>query len=282
MSDPKEPTIVGRGLGGELRALRAETTLSSRKVAAQLGWQASKISRMENGKQGIKVEDVASLLVVYGVTGKERTRLLKMAERSDEPGWWEVIGELNDESRTFIRIESEATAIYDFEPLIVPGLLQTAEYTKAVMKACGVTGSDAETRIAARMARQAILNRDEPPEFTMIVDEMVLRRVLGSPRTMARQLRHLAEVVESPTITFRVVPFDCGAYTGLDGSFMILDFPRNRSVVHLEHKLAALFLEEPEQIDFFRREAERLDEVALTPVKSLDFVARVATEHDRE
>lgn len=282
MSTPNQPTIVGRGLGGELRELRQTRRLSTRRVAEQLGWQASKISRMENGKQGTRVEDVASLLVVYGVIGDERQRLLKMAERSAEPGWWEVIGGLSDESRTFIRLEIEATAIVNWEPLLVPGLLQTPDYTRALMRAGGLADADAQSRLAARLGRQAILSRDEPPRLDVIVDEMVLRRVLGGRKVMGRQLRHLIEAAERPNVALRVVPFAVGGHTGLDGSFMILDFPRNRSVVHLEHKISAVFLEEPEQVALFRREADRLGEVAMDAAASLDFVARVATEHDRE
>lgn len=282
MSTPNQPTIVGRGLGGELRELRQARRLSTRKAADQLGWQASKISRMENGKQGIRVEDVASLLVVYHVIGDERQRLLKMAERSGEPGWWEVIGGLSAESRTLIQLEAEATAIVDFEPLLVPGLLQVPDYTRALMRAGGLADMDAQARVAARLGRQAILSRDEPPALHVIVDEMVLRRVLGGRRVMARQLRHLIEAAERPNVTLRVVPFAVGGHTGLDGSFAILDFPRNRSVVYLDHKISGLFLEEPEQVALFRREADRLNEVALAAAASLDFVARVATEHDRE
>ncbi|MFY1675362.1 Scr1 family TA system antitoxin-like transcriptional regulator [Plantactinospora sp. WMMB334] len=129
MTKPNQPTVIGRGSAGELRGLRQAKRLSVRGVATQLGWQASKLSRMETGRQGIRIEDVASLLVIYGVTGDERKRLLAMAERSAEPGWWEVLGGLSAESRTLIPLEAEATAIVNFEPLLVPGLLQTSEYT---------------------------------------------------------------------------------------------------------------------------------------------------------
>ncbi|MGC9668758.1 helix-turn-helix domain-containing protein [Planosporangium sp. 12N6] len=282
MAKPIQPTIVGRGLAGELRECRQGKKLSVRAVAAQLGWQASKLSRLETGRQGLRIEDVASLLVIYGVTGDERKRLLAMAERSAEPGWWEVLGGLPVESRTLIQLEAEATAIFDFEPLLVPGLLQTPDYTRAVMKVCGVPDDDAQTRVAARLGRQAILTRDEPPTLHAILDEGVLRRVLGSRWVMARQLRHLVEAADRPAVTFQVVPFEVGGHTGLDGSFALLDFSRNRSVVHLEHKISGLFLEEPEQVALFRREMDRLAEAALSPAKSVDLVARIATEHERE
>jgi transcriptional regulator with XRE-family HTH domain len=282
MPKSSQPTVVGRGLGGELRELRESRKLSLRRVATRLDWQPSKLSRMETGIQGIQAADVASLLVIYGVTGDERKRLLGMAERSAESGWWEVIGGLSDESKTLIRLETEATAIINWQPLLVPGLLQIPEYTQAVMMACGVEGGDAQARVAARLGRQAILSRAEPPRLNAVVDEVVLRRVLGDRRVMARQLHHLIEAAGRPTVSLRVVPLSLGGHTGLDGSFALFDFPRNRSVVYLDHKISGLFLEEAPQVSFFRREADRLAEVALSPAESVDLVASIATEHERE
>jgi transcriptional regulator with XRE-family HTH domain len=275
-------TVSGRGLGGELRVLREERGLKLRRVANELGWPASKLSRIETGKLGIRAEDVASLLVVYGITGAERQRLLEMAQRTDEPGWLELTRGVSKEVRTLVHLETEATSIVNFEPLLVPGLMQTADYARALMKAGGLTDAEAEQRVAARLARQAILSRDEPPKLRLIIDEMVLRRPLGGPRVMARQLRHLVDTVQAPNVTVRVVPFAVGAHTGLDGSFVIMDFARHNAVVNLEHKLSSVFLERPDEVALFRREADRLEALSLSPDESLDFVARVATEHDRE
>lgn len=274
-------TVISRGLGGELRVLREARNMSVRVVAEMLGWQGSKVSRMETGKQGIRIEDVASLCVVYGVTGNERRRLLAMAERSGEPGWWEIMAGLSRESRILIRLETEVTSIVDFEPLLIPGLLQTAEYIRALMKSGGLPDVDAEARIAARLGRQAILSRDKPPELHAIVDEIVLRRVLGSGAVMARQLHHLADMADRSNVTLRVLPFSVGGHTGLDGAFAILSFARNKPVVYLDHKISGLFLEEQDQVGVFQREVDRLTEVALSPAKSLDLVAQVATEHSR-
>lgn len=282
MPDPAQTTVGRRGLGGELRALRGSKRLSCKKVADQLGWQASKISRMETGKQGIRVEDVASLLVVYGITGEKRARLLAMAERANEPGWWETSGGLPDESRTMIQLEAETTRILDFEPLLVPGLLQTPDYTRAVMKIGGVPDPDVEVRVAARMGRQAILSRDDPPRLHAIVDEMVLRRAMGSPRTMARQLRHLAAATAEPNVKLQVLPLALGGHPGLGGSFVLMDFAHAKPIVHLEHKISGLFLEEPPQIAFFRHQADRLAEMALSPAETVDFIARLAHEYERE
>ncbi|GAB3818197.1 hypothetical protein GCM10027605_70300 [Micromonospora zhanjiangensis] len=199
MSGTNQPTVVGRGLGGELRELRRTRGLPQRQVAIRLGWQPSKLSRIEAGIQGVQAADVASLLVIYGVTGDERKRLLGMAERSAETGWWEAIGGLSDESRTLIRLEAEATGIVNWQPLLVPGLLQIPDYSHAVMAGCGVPEDEAQSRVAARLGRQAILSRPTPPVVHAMIDEMVLRRVLGGTRVMVRQLRHLLDAAERPT-----------------------------------------------------------------------------------
>ncbi|MGH7866855.1 MAG: DUF5753 domain-containing protein, partial [Candidatus Dormibacteraceae bacterium] len=127
-----------------------------------------------------------------------------------------------------------------------------------------------------------VLSKHDAPTYEVIVDEMVLRRPLGSHQIMARQLRTLTQTAERPNITLRVLPFVLGGHPGLDGSFHLMDFPRNRPVVHLEHNITGLFLEEPEQIDFYRQEAATLRRIALSPTESVDFVATIAHDHDRE
>ncbi|WP_046468855.1 helix-turn-helix domain-containing protein [Allosalinactinospora lopnorensis] len=282
MPQARQSTIAGRGLGAELRSLRNTRHLSLRHVATQLGWQPSRLSRIETGKQGITTEDVASLLVIYGVTGEERERLLAKTERADEPNLWEVQGPLSQESRTLIQIEPAATSILNFQPLLIPGLLQTPDYTRVVMKACGVSEEDAEIRVAARMSRQAILSREKPPAFDVILDECALRRIVGSPKTMARQLRHLIEATERPNVNLWVLRYSVGAHTGLDGAFALFDFAKDGPVVYLDHKISGLFLEKPEQVAFFRSEADRLKSVALTQQESVDTVAAIAKELDHE
>lgn len=282
MTHPRQGTIGSRGLGSDLRSLRNSVRLSLRHVATQLGWQPSKLSRIETGKQGITTEDVASLLVIYGVTGAERDRLLARTERADEPNLWEIQGPLSRESRTLIQIEPLATSIFNFEPLLIPGLLQTPEYTRTLMKAGGISEEDAEVRVAARMSRQAILSRDKPPAFEIILDEGVLRRVIGTPKLMARQLRHLAEATERSNVTLLVLPLSLGAHTGLDGAFALLEFAKEQPVIYLDHKISGLFLEQPEQIAFFRTEIDRLRSVALGHRESVDTVATIAKEIEHD
>ena len=277
-----QPATVGRGLGGQLREFRVRRQLSLREVAAELDWPPSRLSRLEHGRQHIRVEDATALLAIYRVTGDDRALLLGQVERTAEPGWWEAAVGLSAESRTLIHLEAEATTIIGCEPLLVPGLLQTPDYTRAVMESCGVRKVDTQPRMAARLARQAILSRDSPPALHALIDEAALRRPIGGTQVMARQLRHLVAASVRPNITLRVVPLAAGAHTGLDGAFALLDLPRNRSVVYLDHKISGLFLEDRHQVDFFRREAVRLAEAALDPVKSVNFIARIAGEYERK
>lgn len=282
MPYPKKSTVSGSRLADELRVLRESVGMSCRQVGEQLGWNASKVSRMETGIQQIRLADLASLLVVYRVVGKERDRLLNLAERTDDLGFWETTPALSKETKTLIRLERDATAIVTFQPLLVPGLLQTGDYVRALMAAGQVPESDGDARVAARLARQSVLTKGDPPSLTFIVDEGALRRVLGSPKLMARQLRHVLEAVERPQVALRVLPLSLHGHPGLDGSFTMLDFDRYKSVVYLDHKISGLFLEEPDQVAFYRREADRLLELALSPSESADLVAAIAQEHDRE
>lgn len=277
----RRPTVAGRDLGSELREIREERGLSMREVARRLDWPVSKLSKIETGKQGTKREDVASLLAIYGITGQRRDYLVNKAGKVDKPGHWEksgLDGGLSRETRTLIRLERDAIQIQSVEPLLIPGLLQLPEYTRALMKACGVPEQDIEVRVAARLSRQAILSREPGPAFQAFLDESALRRPVLPPKLMARQLRHLVETAERPNVTLRALPFSLGAHNGLDGSFMLLDLPEQKSVVLLEHKICALFLEDEEEIKFFRKEVERLNEVALTHVDSINLIAQIAKE----
>jgi len=277
-----QPTVAGRGLGAELRSIREERRLSGTKIANQLGWPQSKISKIENGKQSIRAADVASLLAVYGVVGQERERLIEKAESSDEPGLWEKQSGMSRESRTLIQLEAEAIGIFNLEPLVLPGLLQTPDYIRALMTTGGIPEEDAEVRTAARLGRQALLSRQAPPHIEFVIDECALRRPLLPPRLMARQLRHIIEATERPSVTVQVLPLSLGGHRGLDGPFMLLEFAKLRPVVHVEHKISAFFLEDEQETSFYRHEADSLRETALNPAESVDFVADIARELDCE
>jgi transcriptional regulator with XRE-family HTH domain len=279
----RKTTVRTRGLGAELRDLRANTGLSTRAVAQQLGWSASTLNRMETGQRAITAEDVSALLVVYGVTGPDRDRLLDAARDSDRPGWWETThAGLPEKLPALIGFESQATQITDVSLVLIPGLLQTPEYTRAVMQACGVPPVDAETLVATRLGRQAVLSRPDPPEYLAILDEAALRRPVGGRAAMAEQLRHVTQATERSNVTVQLIPFDRGAHTGLDGPFVVLDFTMAQTVVHLEHKRASLFVDEANNVAPFVSAVDTLRGMALDPRRSAEFIASVAAEYDRE
>jgi len=279
---PKRPaTVRARGLGAELRELRDAKKLTTREVAKHLGWSASTVSRTENGMRNISSEDVAALLVLYGVTGKERDRLLALARESDQPGWWETQHPgLPSQLTALIGFESQATQIVDVELILMPGLLQTPEYARAMLDAASVPGLQAETRVATRLGRQALLSRPAPPEYLAIVDESVLRRPVGGKAVMAEQIRHMCRATERPNVAVQVIPYDLGAHAGLSGSYVLLEFAKARTIVHLEHKRSSLFLDEPDDIAPFVATVDTLRNVALDPIRSIECLKSLAVEYE--
>ncbi len=278
----RRPTARSRSLGAELRDLRHDRGLSTRDVGDRLGWSASTVSRLETGRRTTSSDDVSALLVVYNVVGSERERLLKLAREADQPGWWETSHPgLPSQLTALIGFESQATRITNVASVLVPGLLQTPEYTRAVMAGCNIPTPDAETRVATRVGRQVFLSRPEPPELLTIVDEAALRRPIGGRKVMAEQLRHMVKVADRPNVTVRVIPFEHGAHTGLDGAYLVLEFARASTIVHLEHKQSGIFVDEPKDVEPFLVATATLTEVALDPAASEKFILAVADEYDR-
>jgi transcriptional regulator with XRE-family HTH domain len=280
---PQRPaTARARGLGAELRELRKKADLSTRDVAQQLRWSASTVNRIENGGRNITSEDVAALLALYKVTGTERDRLLELAREADQPGWWETTNsQLPAQLTALIGFESEATNITYIGLALIPGLLQIPEYARALLAGFGVPKSEIETLVVARLGRQAILSKPNPPEYLAIIDEAVLRRPIGGSQVMAAQLRHIVTVSKRPNVTVQVIPFDHGAHVGLDGSYVILDFAKAQSLVHLEHKRSGIFVDEPADVEVFTQTTETLRKTALDSAQSTKFIASITGEYER-
>jgi transcriptional regulator with XRE-family HTH domain len=274
-------TVVLSGLANEVQYIRDQRNLTLETVCDQMGWAQSKLSRMENGQQCISTADLASLLVIYGVRGKDRQQLLHLVERQDEPGRWDFNSPLNAESKPLVRLEPQATSLVAAEPILIPGLIQTRDYTRAVLKASKVPLEQIEPRAKERSLRQLVLTKHNPPKLDMIVDEAALRRVFGSRKVMAKQLRVMAAAAERPNVRLWVLPFRTGE-VGLFSSFYLMNFPRNKSVVYLETMASGIYHEDAEKIDYFRQQASELARVALNPAESGALVARIASEHDRE
>jgi transcriptional regulator with XRE-family HTH domain len=281
MASRSSPTLLRRQLGAELRRLRDRTHRTVADVAAELGWSQSKLSRIETATIGISGADLERLLAEYGVADKERSRLLALRVQARQRAWWEAYGDiLPDAYETLIGFEAEASLISTYEVQVVPGLLQTDEYANAVTQADGIY-DDPEVlgqRVAVRMARQSVLTRDPPPRLWVILDEAVLRRPIGGPDVLHRQLLRLAEASERPTVTIQVLPFEAGAHRALAGSFVVLEFPgdSDQPLVYSEGMTGGVFRSRPEEVRSYLNSFKSLCAAALGPEESARFISAVA------
>ncbi len=272
-----------RGLGMELRQYRELARLTCAKVGEALNWSANTISRLERGlRPETTAEEVSAILAAIGVTGEDRDRLMRMAKGYREQGWWEGNkADLTDQARTYLKFEARATKIVDVEPLLVPGLLQTADYCRALMAAFGVDLRDVEGRVSRRLGRQAILSKPDAPEFRFIISEHAMRQPVGGQPVMARQVRHVAEVAERAHISIRVLPTGLAAHPGLLGGFAYLEFAEERAVVFIEGRMSGMFPENPAEIEAYRLAVERLAELALSERESVRLLHAIAEDLER-
>ncbi|MCF3130911.1 helix-turn-helix domain-containing protein [Streptomyces olivochromogenes] len=280
------PAVRRRKLGAELRTLRTEAGLTSGEAARLVGWHQSKVSRIETGASGVKSADVRLLLDAYGVTdGELRDLLMVLAGSDDVAGrhhWWHAYrGVLPHTYRDFISLESQASGMRTLETSVVPGLLQTPEYARAVTRAAVNGRDDAEERLAAlvevRLARQDVLRSDPPLELTAVLDEAVLRREVGGPDVMARQLERLMDAARLPQVRLQVLPFAAGAHIGITGPFVIFSFPSTSDldVVVLDHLTSSLYLERKEDLQAYSEAFNNLQIHALSPEDSLEYIAGI-------
>ncbi|BCL18996.1 MULTISPECIES: helix-turn-helix domain-containing protein [Streptomyces] len=279
------PAVRRRKLGAELRALRTSAGLTSGEAALLVGWHQSKVSRIETGTSGVKPADVRLLLDAYGVTDSQLRELLMVLAGSDDSGgrhhWWHAYrGVLPPTYRDFISLESQAGAMRTLETTVVPGLLQTPEYARAVTRAAveGLPEDRLDTLVEVRLARQDVLRADPPLKLSAVLDEAVLRREVGGPGVMARQLERLVEAARLPQVRLQVLPFAAGAHIGVTGPFVILSFSSTSDldVVVLDHLTSSLYLERKEDLQAYTEAFNALQIHALSPEDSLDFIAGTA------
>jgi Domain of unknown function (DUF5753) len=226
--------------------------------------------------------DVRDMLEVYGVTGDEAEALVQLAREARKRGWWTAYNDVF--TGTYVGLESEAASMHSYEPQIIPGLLETEDYTRALIRAGSVRydSDEIERRVQARMARQEILTRPEALEIWAVLDEPVIRRPIGGPAVMRAQLQHLLDVTapSNSTITLQILPLAIGSHPGLSGPFLILDFPSSEdpSVVYLETATDGLYLEETAEIERYTLMFDHLRASALSTAESASLIARVVAE----
>lgn len=268
--------VATRGIGFELERHRKAARMTLQQVADRLGVSISTISRLENGKREATSEEVASILAIIGVTGDVRERLLSQARGGNGHGL--LVAPLSAQSRTYWDFEQRASKIINFEPLLVPGLAQTADYSRAVISALQFLESESEieSRVANRLARQALLTRRQPPELCLIINEAALRQLIGGPDVMARQIRHLIELAERPGIAVHIIPSDVVTHPGLSGSFVIMTFEDSPTMAYVESRTSGMFLDDPAAVHFHQQTADMLLAVSLDAASSVVLMRSIA------
>jgi transcriptional regulator with XRE-family HTH domain len=283
-SDWAGPTVRRMLVGARLRRLRTDLGLSREEAAQAIRASEWKIHRLENGQVGFKDRDIIDLLGRYQVTDPtEVAEFLTLAREANTPGWWQHYGDvLPSWFRTYVDLEQAATLIRSYEGQFVPGLLQTDDYMRAVVRGAHLEESAEEVgrRVRLRLARQTLLTREGPPRLWAVVDEAALRRPVGGREVMRGQLERLIEATKLPNVTLQILPFASGAHPAMVGSFAVLRFPDQElpDIVYLEHLTSALYLNKPDEVDQYLHVMEGICVRAAAPDQTVELLDQILAE----
>lgn len=279
------PTVLRMILGRQLQALREKAGLSYQQAADAIFSSEWTIRRIEAGKGALKPLNIKSLLVAYGVTDvREIDAFLGLARDASRPGWWHTYSDILPEwFKVAVGLEESASLIRAYEPQVVPGLLQTEGYVRAITAASfpSEQEDDSERRVALRLGRQELLKRPAPPEYWVILEETVLRRPIGGPEVMRGQIKHLIEAASRPNITVQVLPFAAGWHPAMYGMFNVFRFPDDAipDVVYSEGLTSAYYLNKPDETGKYTEALDRMAAQAATPDQSLSILRKILKEH---
>ncbi|WP_433458454.1 helix-turn-helix domain-containing protein [Micromonospora sp. CA-248212] len=262
--------------------------MTQKEVAERVGWSPSKLIRIETGQVGLSPSDLKALLNEYNVSDSETiSSLVAMAKEGRRQRWGRYRDVLNPDFLTYLESESSAVTIRQAEPQVIPGLLQTEEYARAVIE--GVGGTDLSARavdrqVEVRMKRQEIFDRPNPPEMFFIIDESAMRRPAGDAETMRRQLRHLGKIATLDHVHVRVVLLNSGIHPGLRGSFVLLEFPEpeDEDILFLESSQTSLVTkDDTEAIDRYHKDFAHLETIAASEDETARLIATIDAKLER-
>ncbi|GLY23391.1 transcriptional regulator [Micromonospora sp. NBRC 101691] len=264
-----------RRLAAALRRLREQTGMTADQAAKEVGISKSAISRIENAQVSVMPPVARSLLELYGVEGEEVDALVQVARDARKRGWWQAYDDvLPDWFEVYVGLEDEASEIRAFEPQLVPGLLQTADYARAIIRAehPDAPTDEVDRRIELRMRRQQRMN---PPRLWVVLDEAALRRPIGGKDTFRTQLRRLVDASGQPGLTLQILTFGAGEYGSMGSAFSVLTFPEpaDPGVVYVETRAGSLYLE-GQQVREYTRVFEHLVATAMGARESRDLIER--------
>ncbi|GAA1961297.1 helix-turn-helix transcriptional regulator [Catenulispora subtropica] len=279
-SEDSGPTVLRMVLGAQLRRLRVAAGVTRGAAGYEIRCSHTKISRMELGQVSFKKRDVADLLTLYGIVDDgERETILSLAARANERGWWHSFADLMPGwFEVYVGLEEAASVIRCYEAQYIPGLLQSEDYARAVIRAGYPLAApdEIERRVRLRMNRTRLVHSPEPPRIWAVIDEAAVRRLPGGRAVMRAQLEHLLTLCRLPHVTVQIVPFDRGGPTAA-GPFTILRFaePALPDIVYLEQLTGAAYLDKREDLDAYATVVDRLCVQALTPSRTIGFLKRM-------
>jgi hypothetical protein len=278
------PTVRRMLVGAQLRRLRTEAGITREQAGEAIRASEWKIHRLENGQVGFKERDVVDLLGLYGLTDPaEIAEFVIVAREANAPGWWQQYGDLLPQwFRAYVDLESAATLIRTYEGQLVPGLLQTEDYLRAVIGGAHLAESseEAERRVALRVTRQRLLERPGGPRLWAVVDEAALRRPVGGPEVMRGQLERLVDAAKLPNVTLQILPFAAGAHPAMVSAFSILRFADQElpDIVYLEHLTNAAYLDKRDEVERYLDVMESLCVASQPPAMTVELLGRLLNE----
>jgi len=275
LPEVRSPTVRRRELGALLRALRNERGLTVEQVAERLLCSPSKVSRMETGHGITTSRDIRDLCVLYDVTdAAERDRMMTLAREGKRRAWWQSY---DLAYANYVGLEEEAVAISAFQSSVVHGLLHTPDYARAGHEGAmpRLEPHQIDLQIEAKLTRQRILTRDDPPRFHVVLDEAALHREVGGRHVMAGQLAKILQVAALPNVVVQVLPYDRGFHPAVESNFTILELPNAApGVVFVEGLIGSTYLERPDDLKRYHEIFNRLQCIALNPKDTAGLIAK--------
>ncbi|MDA3644488.1 helix-turn-helix transcriptional regulator [Saccharopolyspora indica] len=264
-----------RALSAALREARLTNGMGSRELARHLELSHTQISHWENGHRVPNVENVAMILTALRISPRERERILDLARNVAEPNWLTVgMNGIPQQLAGVVECERSATSIVEWSPMVIPGLLQTSDYTRAIKETGGLPQTDVELRVMLGASRREVLTGREPLQLHAMIGEPALHEPIGPEGVMLDQLRHLAEMAKLPNVVVQFVPLRIGWHPGWSGPFVLYEFTNTSPVVHFEHHSSGAFIPTEHDVAEYKKAVGWIGRIAMGEVESRDLIAQ--------
>jgi transcriptional regulator with XRE-family HTH domain len=278
---------VSGTLGAAIKKAREDAGMSGRKLAEALGIRdTGLVSRWESGDRTPKPDEVEQIAEVLNLDGDDRDRLIGIALGTGEPRWLAVtVPERRQQLAALLNAESTATTVIHVAPLLIPGVLQTRKVIRQIMVDAEIPPGEIDERIIVRIGRRDLYTRDDPAQLHILLGEGAVRTVIGGRAVWAEQLRYLLEQANLENVEIRIVPYSAGWHPGLVGDSILIDSDIAPSIVNVELEASGLILHDPDDVENYRRAAEKVEKKAMSPDSTKELIATVLSElemHDDE